>query len=160
MSYALYEVKVMFFLKNSEGKYLFMNNTQKDSIIYGYVNPLAGHIEPGETIEETVIREVAEETGINKVENIKLRGVVNVLGFKDNPVLLFITEAFVPDNENPTKKDEGEPIWVDLDNLKGYKVFEDVEKLADAMKQTSDNAIFHATTRFENKKLIDFRLSK
>ena len=53
-----------------EGKILLARHTQRNQDIYAC---LAGYVEPGETIEAAVRREVFEETGI-KIKNIQYRG--------------------------------------------------------------------------------------
>lgn len=135
-----------------------MHNTQKDSIIKGYLNPAGGHIEENETVLEAAKREVLEEMGITNLSNLKLRGTVNVKGFKEHPVFMFIVTALVPSDQKPTANDEGEPIWVDLKVLHNYKVLEDVEMLIKTIKGTSYNEMFYAKSVFEDKKLISFEV--
>lgn len=158
MKYTLYEVKVYMFLQGDSGEYLFINHTHKDSIIFGYVNPPAGHMESGETMKETVKREAFEEMGIKNLKNIQLKGTVNVFGFKENPVLMLVVSAEVPKGEKPHTKDEGDPVWVDLDNSDNLKMFRDVKMLADAVQKVSNGGTFHVMSRFKDRKLVDFQI--
>ena len=57
-------------LVRREGKILLARHTQRNQDIYAC---LAGYVEPGETIEAAVRREVFEETGIT-IRNIQYRG--------------------------------------------------------------------------------------
>lgn len=156
-NYATYEIKVFLVLKSRTGKLLMLRNNHTGSIIQGYVNPPAGHVEIGETITDTVKREVKEEMGIEKLEEIGVKGFVNVSGFKDLPVLMIVVSAVVPDGENPIDLGEGTPIWVDPEELGKHKVLEDVEKIIKLAKETPSGKIFQAVTKFENRKLVSFR---
>lgn len=154
--YDLFEVRAFMFLKNSLDKYLFMHNTQKGSIIKGYVNPPAGHVEKGETLIETVRREVEEETGITNTKKIRLKGVISVVGFSKNPVLLLVVVADVPEDQIPKKKKEGEPVWISFDDLVDYKMLKDVEWIIDLLQSTPDGEVFHAKSKFKDKEMVSF----
>jgi len=134
-----------------------MNNNHKDSIISGYINPAGGHIEEGETFEQTVKREAFEEMGIKDVRDITLRGTVNVSGFKENPVFMLIVSGTVDSDIKLEAKDEGEPVWVSENGFKKYRMFEDVEKFVELIKTRKD--LFHIVSKFEDRKLVEFTIS-
>ena len=115
--YVNYEIKIFLVLTNRKGTLLLLQNDHQDSIIHGYVNPPAGHLEIGETISDAVRRETKEEMGIKNLEEIEIKGIVNVFGFKELPVLMFVVSAVVPDSENPADHGEGTPIWVNPEEL-------------------------------------------
>jgi ADP-ribose pyrophosphatase YjhB (NUDIX family) len=154
--YADYEIKVFLYLRNAEGKYLFMLNNHPDSIIHGYINPGGGHVEPGETISQAVRREVKEETGITKLKNIQVKGVINVVGFKEKTVLMFIVSADVVPGQKARTRDEGEPVWVDIHKLDGYKVLADVALITKLVEDTPPGKIFQASSLFKDRKLVSF----
>lgn len=110
------------------GDLLLLQNRKK-SDWQGYTLP-GGHIEPGESIVESVIREMREETGLT-VRNPRLCGV------KQFPieggrylVFLFETEDF---EGTLRSSDEGEMTWIDRDRLAQYQTVDDLEEMLDVM---------------------------
>ena len=88
------------------GEILLQNRAKGDW--RGYAFP-GGHVEPGESIMDSVIREMKEETGLT-VRNLRLCGV------KQFPieegrylVLLFKTDSFTGEL---TSSEEGQMAWV------------------------------------------------
>ena len=97
----------------------------------GYTFP-GGHVEPGESFVDAVIREMKEETGLN-ILNPK------IVGIKQFPieggryiVLLFKATEFTG---NVSSSDEGEMEWIDVDKLSEINVVEDFH---DLMKVLND----------------------
>ena len=110
------------------GNLLLLQNRRKTDW-QGYTLP-GGHIEPGESIVESVIREMREETGLT-VRNPRLCGV------KQFPieggrylVFLFETEDFEGELRS---SDEGEMTWIDRDRLAQYQTVDDLEEMLDVM---------------------------
>ena len=156
--YVNYEIKVFLVLTNRKGTLLLLQNNHRGSIIHGYVNPPAGHLEIGETINDAVRRETKEEMGVEKLEGIEIKGVVNVFGFKELPVLMFVVSAKEPNGENPTDHGEGRPIWVNPEELGSHKVLEDVEKIVKLSQKTPVGDFFQAVSKFEDRKLVSFKV--
>ncbi len=159
VKYDLYEIKVFMFLANKQGQYLFIDNTHPDSIIPGLISPPSGHMEIGETLEETALREVKEELSIEKLEDIQLRGLANVEGFKESPIFMLITSATVPDNQTPKENQEGTPVWISPTDLGNYKTFADIESFIKLLAKYPAGQIFHVVTKFVDKKLISMQVS-
>lgn len=95
----------------------------------GYTLP-GGHVEPGESFVEAVIREMREETGL-QIRNPRLCGV------KQFPipegryvVFLFETEEF---SGELTSSVEGEMVWVERQALSGLPTVADFSELLDVM---------------------------
>ena len=110
------------------GEELLLQNRVKQDW-QGYAMP-GGHVEPGESIVEAVIREMQEETGLHML-NPKLCGV------KQFPidggrylVFLFETEEFTGEL---TGSEEGEMTWIPRNRLHEYKTVDDLQQMLDVM---------------------------
>lgn len=89
-------------------------------------NGVGGKLEPGETIEQGMIRETQEEIGITPI-NYTLRGVIRFVEYyKGAPVTedthIFVTDSYIG---GPTETDEMKPFWFDLDKIPYDKMFPD-----------------------------------
>jgi ADP-ribose pyrophosphatase YjhB (NUDIX family) len=156
--YLDFEIKAFMVLVNKKGEYLLLKNNHADSIIVGYVNPPAGHLEVGETITEAAKREAFEEMGIKNLEEVEIKGTINVHGFKEKEILMFVVKALVPDSETPTDHGVGLPVWVQSSKIKEYKILEDVEKILNLVEKTPKGEVFQVTSEFKDKKLISFKV--
>ncbi len=157
-NHTTFEILVYMLLKNSKGELLLLQNDVPGSTIEGYLNPPAGHLEPSESITTAALRETAEETGITKLTNIRIKGVINVFGFKPLPVVMFIISGKVPLSQKTYKMDEGTPVWVKITDLPKYKVLEDVEKIIKLADQTPQGNIFQVVSTFAHRKLKSFKI--
>ena len=111
-----------------QGEALLLQNRRKKDW-QGWTMP-GGHVEPGESIVDSVIREMKEETGLT-VKNPRLCGI------KQFPieggrylVFLFDTEEF---EGELISSEEGEMRWILRSELKKYPTVEDLEELLDVM---------------------------
>lgn len=102
---------------------LLQNRVKKDW--QGYTFP-GGHVEPGESIVDSVIREMQEETGLT-VRNLRLCGV------KQFPihggrylVFLYKTDSFAGEL---CSSEEGKMEWVARSNLSGIPIVSDFMEL-------------------------------
>lgn len=95
----------------------------------GYAVP-GGHVEPGESVVDAVIREMQEETGL-RVQRPRLCGVKQFpLDGGRYLVLLFETEDF---SGTLRSSAEGEMVWIHRKDLARYDTVEDLEELLDVM---------------------------
>ena len=110
------------------GQELLLQNRVKEDW-KGYALP-GGHVEPGESFVDAVVREMREETGLT-VRHPKLCGV------KQFPiengrylVLLFETEEF---EGTVCSSEEGQMVWIPRGDLAKYDTVDDLEELLDVM---------------------------
>lgn len=95
----------------------------------GYAVP-GGHVEPGESVVDAVIREMQEETGL-RVQRPRLCGVKQFpLDGGRYLVLLFETKDFTGTLRSSA---EGEMVWIHRKDLARYDTVEDLEELLDVM---------------------------
>ena len=84
-----------------------------------------GHVEPGESFTDAVVREVEEETGL-VISAPKLCGTkdwVDANGMR-YIVLLYKTDKF---SGELSSSDEGNVFWIDINQLKDMTLAEDME---------------------------------
>lgn len=118
-------------LIHNEDSYLLQDRVKKDW--NGYTLP-GGHIEPGESIVDAVVREMKEETGLT-IKSPRLCGV------KQFPieggryiVFLFETDQF---EGKVVDSDEGKMHWVKISELSNVKLVDDFEELIEVMMNDS-----------------------
>ena len=118
-------------LIHNEDSFLLQDRVKEDW--KGYTLP-GGHIEPGESIVDAVVREMKEETGLT-IRSPRLCGV------KQFPieggryiVFLFETDQF---EGKVVDSDEGEMHWVKISELLNVNLVDDFDDLIEVM--LSDN---------------------
>ena len=94
-----------------------------------------GHVEPGESFVDAVIREVQEETGLT-IENPVLCGTkqFQTEGDKRYVVLLYRANRYFGELHS---SDEGEVFWIPRDSLSQYQLSIDMEEMIQVFE--SDN---------------------
>ena len=118
-------------LIHNEDSYLLQDRVKEDW--KGYTLP-GGHIEPGESIVDAVVREMKEETGL-MIKSPRLCGV------KQFPieggryiVFLFETDQF---EGKVVDSDEGEMHWVKISELLNVNLVDDFDDLIEVMLSDS-----------------------
>ena len=113
-----------------DGKRILLQNRIKEDW-KGYTFP-GGHVEPGESFVDAVVREMKEETGLDIIRP-------HLVGIKQFPiekgryiVLLFKTTEF---NGSVVSSEEGEMEWINIEDLPHVNVVEDFN---DLMKVLND----------------------
>ena len=114
-------------LIHNEDSYLLQDRVKKDWT--GYTLP-GGHIEPGESVVDAVVREMKEETGL-MIKSPRLCGV------KQFPieggryiVFLFETDRF---EGKVVDSDEGKMRWIKISELSNVNLVDDFDELLEVM---------------------------
>ena len=114
-----------------DGNRILLQNRVKDDW-RGYTLP-GGHVEPGESFVDAVIREMKEETGLDIISP-------ELTGIKQFPikggryiVVLFKVENF---KGKVVSSDEGEMEWVEYDKLSEINTVDDLEDLLKVINTT------------------------
>ena len=92
-----------------------------------------GHIEPGESFVESVIREVWEETGLT-IENPVLCGTKQFPTRNGERYVVFFYKANRYHGELKSS-DEGEVFWIPRSDLPNYQMVEDFLDMVQVMEQ-------------------------
>lgn len=114
----------------SAGGIVIRNNPNKQILlmIYTHIKGLGfpkGHVEEGETLEQTAIREVTEETGLTELKIVKKLGVIKRSATERDgtPILkdihMYLMKSNKPDFHQVAEEEYG---WFDID--------EAIEKMA------------------------------
>ena len=90
-------------------------------------NGIGGHIEQGENVYASAIREIKEETGL-AVQDIALRGVITIDTGSRTGICIFVMKATVyPGRLTPSN--EGSLEWVPIDSINNLPLVEDLPVL-------------------------------
>ena len=103
-----------------------------------------GHVDSGETFEQTALREVKEETGLDVVLGTKLQVVSTIFKDEDKDVHSYLATVVGDDTPNPHDPD-GEVYdikWFDIDSLPEMHVYQRPLLLAvvEALKEIYDTS--------------------
>ena len=116
------ELTVLCLIADGE-KILLQNRTKEDW--RGYTFP-GGHVEPGESFVDAVIRETKEETGLD-IKNPRLAGVKQ-FPLQDGRYIVFLFKA-TEYSGTLTSSDEGQMEWVERRRLPELRTVEDFDEL-------------------------------
>jgi len=134
------ELTNMCMIEDTKGEKVLVQNRKKGNWT-GIAFP-GGHIEQGESIVDSVIREVKEETNLD-IENVKLCGIKDWYDREENSryiVFLFKTETF--SGELLENGEEGDVYWVDKESLYNLNLANGFDKMLDVMLNETLNEYF------------------
>lgn len=119
--------RTLIFIFNEKGEVLLLKGAETKKIWAGHYNGIGGHIEAGEDIQSSAVRELLEETGIRDVP-LRLCGQVMVEVDAERGIALFIFKGEYA-GETIVPSEEGQLEWVRLADIPNLPVVEDLPKL-------------------------------
>lgn len=114
-------------LLHQNGQYLLQDRVKKDW--KGFTLP-GGHVEPGESIVDAVVREMQEETGLT-VQNPRLCGVKH-FPIKGGRYIVFLFEATEYEG-TLCSSEEGRMHWISVEELEKVNLVNDFQDLVEVM---------------------------
>lgn len=140
-----------------DGKTLLLHRTKKKKDINeGKWIGVGGKLEPGESPEDCIKREVKEETGYT-LHSLKCHGYVTFPGLyygEDEGMFVFSSHDF----EGTLKEcNEGDLQWVDDNLIPDYPKWEGDHHFFEWME---DDAYHHAKITYQDDKLVDYQEEK
>ena len=112
-----------------------------------------GHVEPGESFVESVIREVWEETGLT-IETPILCGVKQFQTLDDIRYVVLLYKANRYHGELQSS-DEGEVFWIPRNTLTNYTLVDDFESIVRVLESDDLSELqYYRTDDQLNKKLL------
>lgn len=134
------------------GKTLMLHRIKKENDMHeGKWNGLGGKLDPGETPEECIIREVKEESGLT-IYNPKLKGILTFPmfdGVDDWMAFLFTATEF---EGNLIESPEGHLEWIDNQEVLNLNLWEGDRIF---LKWMEGDRFFSGKFIYQNKQLID-----
>ena len=112
---------VQVYLKKDNSYLLLYRNKKKNDMSEGKWIGVGGHVEKGEAIDDAVIREVYEETGLT-VHSLKCDGEVLFIN-NDYQEMMYVYE--ISDFSGELKEcNEDELAWIDIDEMLSLPMWE------------------------------------
>lgn len=138
--------------------WLFIHKKRKNDPNLDKYLGIGGHIEPDETSDQCMIREIYEETGIiasRDLANLELMGVAmfdsDLYGQEEMNVY---TADFIGNEENIISEcNEGELIWINKKDAYNLPIWEGDKYIFDMLLE---NKHFEMSLKYAGDKLIDY----
>lgn len=118
------KLAVLCYIRHNGSTLMMHRNSRPEDMHFGKWNAPGGKIEPGETPEECVVREVFEETAL-AVENPRMRGILTFPAFngeEDWYVYVFAAEKFSGNLKKSCP--EGDLHWIKDSDLMTLSLWE------------------------------------
>jgi len=123
----------------------------------GKYNGFGGHVRPGEDALSAARRELEEESGIIRAD-LHLCGTVIIETGRQPGVLLLVFRADLKEEPRLRASREGEPIWVDPEDLHTLPLVEDLPILLPrVLSWQPGHPLFHALYTYDARGRLHIR---
>lgn len=149
--------RTLCFITRGHDEVLLLRGAPTKRIWAGKYNGVGGHVERGEDVFTSAVREIGEETGL-LVENVRLRGVTHVDAGEEAGILVFVFSAEHRSGE-PSPSPEGALEWVRRDQIGNLPLVEDLPAILDRIFEAApDTPPFSARTYYDagDRLVIEF----
>jgi len=121
-------------IKNEDGEILILKDAYSD-----YWDLPGGHVQDEETIQDSLDREVNEESGLDILEAEEYMTTEMTLGKETKPVVFFIATA---EGDVKLSKEHTDYEWISADEIKDYNLgkFSDILSEALGLKSSDENS--------------------
>jgi 8-oxo-dGTP diphosphatase len=119
--------RTLIFIFDDKERVLLIKGSPDKKLWSGFLNGIGGHIEAGEDIYESAIRELYEETGLSGIP-LNYCGQIMINVKDDSGVSLFVFRGQYTGEISGSSK-EGEISWIEIDALENEPVVEDLPLL-------------------------------
>jgi 8-oxo-dGTP diphosphatase len=141
-----------------DNKVLMMRRSLQKTYLPGFLQPIGGKVDLDEDPLSAAKRELMEEASI-QVTNLKLKGIVTEIKSKKDShyqtnwqIFHFVAQY---DGDDVGTTEEGELVWLTLDELKQEKLSDSIRAIIDQLLDKSSNIVFAKYTYGENNTLIE-----
>ena len=141
---------VQVYLKKDDSYLLLYRNKKKNDMNEGKWIGVGGHVEKGETIDQAVIREVKEETGLD-VHSLKCSG--EVLFINDDYQEMMYIYKIDDFSGDLIECDEGELKWIKIKDMLNLPMWEGDKAYLGKLEESSP--YFKMVIRYKGKQLVD-----
>jgi 8-oxo-dGTP diphosphatase len=139
----------------SKDKILLLKGQTKKIHWANTYNALGGHIEAGEDIYLSALREIEEDSGISlQNDQLRLAGLVHVKDYNDDYAIMFLFVATIGSAELKSSE-EGKVEWIELSQLKSIKtIAPDIKTLAPLCSELKNNETLFGTSIFNTDRTL------
>lgn len=128
---------------------LLQKGSPDKKIWAGLYNGIGGHVERGENILESAKRELAEETGITKVD-LKLKGIITIDIHEKTGITIFVFHG-IAENIEVRSSHEGTLEWHSQNEVNNLPLVEDLPILLPIVIESSpSNKLFYAQYSYDS----------
>ena len=143
---------VLCYIEKEHQFLMLFRNKKKEDINKGKYIGIGGHIEPYETKEEALMREVKEETGLTLL-SYQYRGKILFLSDEFVEIMhLFTSNEFIGELIDC---DEGELHWINIKDIFNYPHWEGDEYFLKKLK--NDEPYFEMSLIYKNDELVEIK---